>query len=123
MKKKKNAYWAVFQAAFPTTILCVALLSGATQAGEAQFRRPGRRPFPPFPEIMSPPAERQLNRRRLKASYEQVVKEVDQLFELSAALKKEVSKANEDVMSVSGIQKAEQIEKLAKKIRNRMKNL
>ncbi len=51
------------------------------------------------------------------------MKEVEQLFELSAALKEEMSKANEDVLSVSVIQKAEQIEKLAKKIRNRMKNL
>ena len=118
--RKKNAYRTAFRAA----ILCVALLAGATQTGEAQFRRPGRQPFPPFPEISNlPTLEQRLHRRRLKASYEQVVKEVEQLFELSAALKEEVSKANEDVMSVAGIQKAEQIEKLAKKIRNHMKNL
>ncbi len=118
--RKNNAYRTAFRAA----ILCVALLAGATQAGEAQFRRSGQRPFPPFPEISNlPTPKQQLNRRRLKASYEQVVKEVEQLFELSAALKEEVTRANEDVMSVAGIQKAEQIEKLAKKIRNRMKNL
>ncbi len=119
--RKKNAGRTAFRAA----ILCVALLAGAAQTGEAQFRRSGRRPFPPpLPEISNlPTLQQQLHRRRLKASYEQVVKEVEQLFELSAALKEEISKANEDVLSVAGIQKAEQIEKLAKKIRNRMKNL
>ena len=118
--RKNNLCWTAFR----TVILCVALLTGATQAGEAQFRRSGRRPFPPLPDISNlPTLEQQLNRRRLKASYEQVVKEVEQLFELSAALKEEMSKANEDVLSVSVMQKAEQIEKLAKKIRNRMKNL
>lgn len=118
--RKKNAYRTAFRA----IILCVALLAGAAQTGEAQFRRSGRRPFPPLPEISNlPTLQQQLHRRRLKASYEQVVKEVEQLFELSAALKEEISKANEDVLSVAGIQKAEQIEKLAKKIRNRMKNL
>ncbi len=121
--RKKHAFWTAFWTAFRTTILSVALLSMAAQDGGAQFRRSGRRPFTQFPETMNLPSERRLNRRMLKASYEQVVKDVERLFELTAELKEEVTKANEDVMSVSGIQKAEQIEKLAKKIRNRMKNL
>ena len=59
----------------------------------------------------------------LKASYEQVLKETERLLELASELKEEVTKMNEDVLSVSGMKKAEEIEKLAKKIRSRMKNL
>ena len=59
----------------------------------------------------------------LKASYEQLQKDADHLVELANSLKEEVSKANEDVLPVSGIKKAEEIEKLAKKIQGRMKNL
>ena len=59
----------------------------------------------------------------LQASYEQLQKDVEQLVELANALKEEISKANEDVLPVSGIKKAEEIEKLAKKIQGRIKNL
>ena len=121
--RKKHSFRTAFGTVFRTMILGVALLSVASQDGGAQFRRPRRQPFPQFPQIMNPPAKRHLNRRMLKASYEQVVKDVERLFELTTQLKDEVNKADEDVMSVSGIQKAEEIEKLAKKIRNRMKNL
>ena len=121
--RKKHSFRTSFGAVFRTMILGVALLPLALQDGGAQFRGSGRRPFPRFPEPMNLPAKRHLSRQMLKASYEQVVKDVERLFELSTQLKDEVTKADEDVMSVSGIQKAEEIEKLAKKIRNRMKNL
>ncbi|MBI3895637.1 MAG: hypothetical protein HY313_06870 [Acidobacteria bacterium] len=59
----------------------------------------------------------------MKASYEQLQKDTDELVKLTTELKAEVDKANEDTLSLSVIKKAEEIEKLAEKIRNRMKNL
>jgi hypothetical protein len=65
-----------------------------------------------------------LSRRMLKASYEQMQKDAERLSELAEDLKAEVSSSdNEDTLSISTIKKAEEIEKLAKKIQSRMKNL
>jgi hypothetical protein len=64
-----------------------------------------------------------MTRRMIQASYEQLLKDTDQLVKLSQALQEEIAKANEDVLPVSGIKKAEEIEKLAKKIQGRIKNL
>jgi hypothetical protein len=45
------------------------------------------------------------------------------LYDLATELKHEMEKANEDVLSITVMRKAEEIEKLAEKIKNRMKNL
>jgi hypothetical protein len=59
----------------------------------------------------------------LRASFEQLQKDIDQLLDLATSLKEEVAKADEDTLPLSGVKKAEDIEKLAKKIQGRMKNL
>lgn len=50
-----------------------------------------------------------------------IKRDTDKLFELSTELKQYVDKTNENVMSVDVIKKADEIEKLAKSIRERMK--
>ena len=64
-----------------------------------------------------------LSRKMLKASYEQLQKDIQHLSDLAAELKEDVTKGDEDVLSLSEVKKAEEIEKLAKKIQGRMKNL
>jgi len=73
----------------------------------------------------APPApDASMTRKMLKASYEQLQKDVDRLADLAAQLKEEVTTTDdEDVLSLSGVKKAEEIEKLSKKIQSRMKNL
>lgn len=48
-------------------------------------------------------------------------KDSEKLLELSTELKQYVDKTNENIMSVDVIKKAEQIEKLAKSIKDKMK--
>lgn len=50
-----------------------------------------------------------------------IKRDTDKLFQLSTELKQYVDKTNENVMSVEVIRKAEEVEKLAKRIRERMK--
>ena len=82
-------------------------------------QQPGLSDEPPVPST-----DRSLNRKLLKASYEQLQKDVQRLNDLAGELKEQVTTTdNEDTLSLSGVKKAEEIEKLAKKIQGRIKNL
>ena len=72
------------------------------------------------PSLPSRPA---ISRKMIKASHEQLQKEVAELAERSAALQDDISKSNEDELPLDALKKAEEIEKLAKKIQGRIKNL
>jgi hypothetical protein len=106
-------------------ILLSISLTTMGQSAWAEQRRIGRPPQPPtISDEPAPPGSRSLSRKMLKASYEQLQKEVQQLSDLAAQLKEQVTNTDdEDVLSLSGVKKAEEIEKLAKKIQSRMKNL
>ncbi|HVA94270.1 MAG TPA: hypothetical protein VNI36_05130 [Candidatus Dormibacteraeota bacterium] len=72
--------------------------------------------FPPDDTPELPPPD---PRVRLKADQKKLRKDADQLLELSKALKQEADHTDQtDVLSVSLIRKAEEIEKLAHHIRN-----
>jgi xanthosine utilization system XapX-like protein len=51
----------------------------------------------------------------------QLVKDTDKLFALATELKDEVAKTNKDTLSVDVIKKADEIEKLARSVREKMK--
>ena len=50
-----------------------------------------------------------------------IKKDTDQLLELATELKQYVDKTNENIISLDVIKKAEQIEKLAKNVKDKMK--
>ena len=58
----------------------------------------------------------------LKADHEKSVKDAAQLIELSENLKKELEKDDRHVLSISSLKKTEEIEKIAKRIRARLKH-
>src|SRR5882672_735802 len=58
----------------------------------------------------------------LKADHEKSVKDAAQLIELSENLKKELEKDDSHVLSISSLKKTEEIEKIAKRIRARLKH-
>ena len=58
----------------------------------------------------------------LKADHEKSVKDAAQLIELSESLKKELEKDDSHVLSISSLKKTEEIEKIAKRIRARLKH-
>jgi hypothetical protein len=72
------------------------------------------------------PLEEEWERKRLKALNEErqqsLKRDTDELLKLATELKEYVDKTNENILSVDVIEKAEEIEKLAKKVRNKMKD-
>jgi hypothetical protein len=107
---------------FMALILFAATMTAS--AASPQQRRMGERQPGNAAEDATPSPNRSLNRKMLKASYEQLEKDVQRLSDLAAELKEQVTTTDdEDVLSLSGVKKAEEIEKLAKKIQSRMKNL
>ena len=94
------------------------------------FAQRSRNPFPPsqrsidrLPSFRLPPDSPSLNRRLLRESFEKTQQDTVELFGLATELKDEMGNATEDVLSITVMKKAEEIEKLAEKIKNRMKNL
>lgn len=68
-------------------------------------------------ERMEKQQQKRLNTDRQKA----LQKDTDHLLQLATELKQYVDRTNENILSVDVIRKAEEVEKLAKNIRERMK--
>ena len=58
----------------------------------------------------------------LKADHERDLKDAAQLIELAEGLKEELEKNDQHVLSLSSLKKTEEIEKLAKRIRSRLRH-
>ena len=99
-------------------ILMIAAVGGPVLPVEAHPQRK-EEPPPPDPalEKMKKNAEKQRNQQRQGA----LKKDTDQLFNLASELKKSVDSSNENVLSLEVIRKTEQIEKLARSVRDKMK--
>jgi methionyl-tRNA synthetase len=71
------------------------------------------------------PFSQQLKRDLVKKQNElreqEIKKDTDKLLELATELKQYVDKTNENIISLDVIRKAEQIEKLAKTVKDKMK--
>jgi hypothetical protein len=71
------------------------------------------------------PMTKQLHEQQLKALNEQrqtqLVADTDKLLQLATELKTEAGKTDKDTLSITVIKKTEQIEKLAKSVREKMK--
>jgi len=57
----------------------------------------------------------------LKADHERSIKDAAQLIELAEGLKRDLEKNETHVLSISSIKKTEDIEKIARRIRSRIK--
>jgi len=104
-------------------LLCCLALPAVAQQPQVQH--------PPLPPPIVPPtAEEDEAHARLeaemakKAAKERVAalkSDTDKLLKLSVELKNDVDKSDENVLSLDVIKKAEEIEKLAKSVREKMK--
>ena len=69
--------------------------------------------------------EREMEDRRQKEAnkqrQEEIRKDTQKLFQLATELKDAVDKSNENVLSLDVVRKAEEVEKLAKKVKEKMK--
>ena len=57
----------------------------------------------------------------LKADYEKTRKDAAQLVELAQSLQEEIDKEDRHVLSIASLKKTEEIEKVARRIRTRMR--
>lgn len=98
--------------------------AGGAQPGE-QTQRPrlGQSLPPLLPPSPSTPEPTPLTAKQkqalLKDNFEKMKRQADELAALAKSLQEELDKSNEHVLSLQVIAKAEQIEKLAKKIKSR----
>lgn len=90
--------------------------NAATSAPEPQFRRRNTQGIPP-PDINDKQHVKARNEERQK----ELKADTEKLLELATELKQYVDKTNSSVLSVDVIHKAEEIEKLAKKVKEKMK--
>ena len=104
-----------------------------TQSGN----NPPVAPVPPQPLRTDPqfgqrrnqedPFEVRMERERQKAlskeRYESLKKDTDKLLKLATELKESVDKTTKDTLSLEVIRKTEEVEKLAKQVREKMKAL
>jgi hypothetical protein len=67
--------------------------------------------------------KRELAKKRNVARQQEIKKDTDKLLELATQLKQYVDKTNEDILSTDVIKKADEIEKLAHSVREKMKGM
>jgi hypothetical protein len=120
-------------------VLCIALVGVALLTVEGTLSRgqlsqpfpaqeqqqPGHRgtDLPPIGPVdpLSPQMEAQQARSRNNDRQKRLVADTEKLLALATQLKQDVDKTNKDVMSVDVIKKADEIEKLAHSVKERMK--
>jgi hypothetical protein len=88
---------------------------GGLQPQDPQFGR--EKPRDPMEEKMEHQREKALNKQRQT----NLQKDTDRLLKLATELKEYVDKTNEHTMSLDVIKKADEIEKLAKSVKEKMK--
>lgn len=65
--------------------------------------------------------KREIAKKQNELRQQEIKQDTDQLLELATELKQYVDKTNENIISLNVIKKAEQIEKLAKSVKDKMK--
>ncbi len=73
----------------------------------------------PTPQIPPPPAPLSPKQRKglLKSNFEKMKRDVEELAALAKSLQEDINGSNENVLSLKIVDKAEKIERLAKKIK------
>lgn len=87
--------------------------------GDASTSRPGEQHQPTREEVQ---LRRSQQKQLTKARYAEMKKDADQLLKLATELKHYVDTAGENTLSLDVLKKTDEIEKLSKDIRNKMKS-
>ena len=97
--------------------ITVAPARGQAHPTPAQRDRSSQAPEPATAETEQ---QKQLAKQRNQERFRQLKKDTDQLLDLATQLKKYVDETSDQKLSMDVIRKAEQIEKLAKQVRQKM---
>jgi hypothetical protein len=77
-------------------------------------------------ETRQDPAQKEMQDRMMKEAnkkrQQDIRDETDKLFQLASELKAAVDKTNENLLSLDVVRKADEVEKLAKKVKEKMKD-
>lgn len=112
MKSRRQILAAMLVVGIPTGL--IALAPGAQVSS--------RRQPPPPPKDEEPNTSKSDPKLLLENNQKEMKKNVERLYDLASELKAEVEKTDSvQVLSLSMVKKAEEIERLAKEIRNRAK--
>ena len=68
-----------------------------------------------------PDIEKKMAKQRIKDRYKDLKRDSEKLLELATELKQQVDKSGENVLSMDVVKKCEEIEKLSKSVRSKMK--
>ena len=99
---------------------CARILALTLFAAVLSPQEPADIPEVPEPETRMP-GQRSQREELLKQDHKKNLEEVARLLELVQGLKSELEKNDRHVLSVSSLRKAEEIEKLARSLRGRLK--
>ena len=91
-------------------------LAGQSSPSPQRAQPPNRVPTPE--ETTQPPVSEKQKRSILKSNFEKMRRDVDELAELTKQLQGDLDKSNENILSLGVIDKADKIEKLAKRIKS-----
>ena len=97
----------------PASAALVVMEPAAMKAPQAQSAQD------PFQKEMQDRMFKEANKKR----QQDIKHDTDKLFELATELKAAVDKTNENMLSLDVIKKAEQVEKLAKKVKENMREV
>jgi methyl-accepting chemotaxis protein len=111
---------------YPRTTLwiCLLLLVLSKVPLPLSAQRRGQVPTdqpPSTPEQQITRAEQEMAKRANQQRQVELKRDTDKLFQLATELKQDVDKTNEGVLSLEVVKKAEEIEKLAHSVKERMK--
>jgi hypothetical protein len=123
MSRIRFVYWATAFAFAVTVLLVQPMLSSALQS-VVQPRPSPNAPDQSYPQGMNGPGPKDLDAKQLDRQNQVEVKaEVEKLYALVFELREEMKQSDRNnTMSVTVVKKAQQIEKLAKEIKERAKN-
>jgi hypothetical protein len=101
----------------------VLVIAGSAKVSGGQMPAPSHPWTDPMARMSQPDAMRLAVQKRMLASERQKRLEEDtaKLVALTTALKQQVDESNKDILSVDMIKKAEEIEKLARSVKERIK--
>ncbi len=101
----------------PVVFMSILVL-GSLNAFAAQI--PGAQPAPP-PDDTVIRAQKEQAKKRNQERQASLKRDTDKLFDLATELKHYVDRSNENVLSVDVVRKADEIEKLAHSVKEKMK--
>jgi hypothetical protein len=107
-------------------LACITLASAASfpRQMDQQPQIPAPSPFPPptpAPDEDRIRLERDMAKKANHARQEDIKRDTEQLLKLATELKEAVDKSNENMLSLDVIRKADEVEKLAHSVKEKMR--